>query len=97
MSWDKGKAAVWLRQRFGPQVLTVGIGDDQTDEDLFRGVADGISIKVGTADVSTANYQLASSAEVLEFLQWLGTVPMAEPCHRASEPYAARIPQGVLP
>jgi trehalose 6-phosphate phosphatase len=76
VGWDKGKAAALLRQRIGPAaVLTVSVGDDQTDEDLFRATPDGITVKVGSVGNSVAAYALASSDEVQEFLHWLAALP----------------------
>ena len=63
VDWDKGKAALLLRQRTGlSKVLTVGIGADAADEDLLRALGDGITIKVGTTGNSIAEYVLRLSS-----------------------------------
>jgi len=75
VNWDKGKVAVWLlaRQQFasaGKQVLPVYIGDDLTDEDAFRALKNkGITILVGQAKASHAQYYLKDINEVVEFLR----------------------------
>lgn len=53
------------------------LGDDDTDEDVFRSLKDGIGINVGQNENSGSNYFLKDSIEVEEFLSWLsqaGTV-----------------------
>jgi len=64
---NKGLAAsVWLKKQKWDFVL--GIGDDQTDEDLFRSLPGGAySIKVGTAP-SRAHYRLQSFRQIRELL-----------------------------
>jgi trehalose 6-phosphate phosphatase len=52
---------------------TVYIGDDTTDEDAFRVLADGVTARVGPAGVETAaQYRVGSPADVYRFLEILG-------------------------
>jgi trehalose 6-phosphate phosphatase len=70
--WNKGTAARWIEERLGkPDALSISLGDDQTDEDLFRAQADGITIKVGGSSSTRACYHLESVSQVQAFLRWL--------------------------
>jgi trehalose-phosphatase len=51
------------------------LGDDTTDESVFRKLPDGVTIVVGRRSHTAAHYYLRSMAEVREFLRrWLDTV-----------------------
>jgi len=67
---NKGKAAQnWL---YGKQVdFIMALGDDHTDEDIFKALPDSaFTIKVGS-NISAAKYYLKNPEEVREFLQEL--------------------------
>ncbi len=72
--WDKGKAALWLIEKWRPVVkddaaIALYCGDDATDEDAFRVLADkGITIVVGAHDGSAAQYFLNTQDEVNDLL-----------------------------
>lgn len=69
--WGKGKAACYLFKKY-PESLPIIIGDDRTDEDMFKALKNkAITIHVGRSKQSAANYQLNSSREVCIFLQEL--------------------------
>jgi alpha,alpha-trehalase len=74
IEWDKGTALVHLLQAMGPEgdVLTaLYIGDDETDEDVFRILVEGrdIGIVVGTEHRATmADFALEDPHQVMEFL-----------------------------
>ncbi len=51
--------------------LSIAAGDDVTDEDLFRALADGITIRVGHAANTTAQYHVADPEDFVRFLAWL--------------------------
>jgi len=70
--WHKGKAAAWINQHLGGHPLSLFIGDDETDEDAFRAVPDGITVKVGRGTATAARYYVADPSAVHEFLTWLG-------------------------
>jgi alpha,alpha-trehalase len=81
IDWDKGKALLSLLEALytdGSRVMSVYIGDDDTDEDAFRAIRDrGIAIMVGTGKRPTAaHYALRDTDEVAQFLQDL--VALAE-------------------
>jgi trehalose 6-phosphate phosphatase len=83
LDWDKGKALLWVlgeRGRGGPGLLPIYIGDDLTDEDAFRAVADpairGIGIGVLEEPRETAaTYSLRDSGEVRDLLTRLAGLP----------------------
>lgn len=71
--WNKGRAVQWLLKRYKRRAdfLTVFLGDDQTDEDVFRVLAKrGITVKVtgNPREHSAANYYIHSPQRVHEFL-----------------------------
>jgi trehalose-phosphatase len=82
IDWHKGKAVLWLLEALGlnaDDVLPVYIGDDVTDEDAFRSLADltqhtrhGIGIVVTeTPRPTAAQYSLKNTDEVRTFLHQL--------------------------
>jgi alpha,alpha-trehalase len=80
LDWDKGKAVLWLLEALGMSLvdeLPVYIGDDVTDEDAFRALADGgFGIRVGKPSaVSAARGRLADVFEVESFLSELSHLP----------------------
>jgi trehalose-phosphatase len=76
VSWTKGSAVAWIRERLGqPDPLPIYIGDDTTDEDAFAAVREGgIAVKVRTGGETAARYSLNDPAEVNKFLEWLDDV-----------------------
>ncbi|MGD9952988.1 MAG: trehalose-phosphatase [Burkholderiales bacterium] len=74
VDWDKGRAVLWLIESLGlAGALPVYIGDDVTDEDAFRALAErGVGIAVQEApQPSAARYALRDPAAVREFLAQL--------------------------
>jgi trehalose-phosphatase len=77
LKWHKGKAVEWILDRLDlsdtEKYIPVYIGDDVTDEDAFRSLADkGIGILVGTHSMpSAAHYQLGNVEEVKKFLHYM--------------------------
>jgi trehalose 6-phosphate phosphatase len=69
--WGKGDTVLDLMKRF-PGAYPVVIGDDTSDEDMFRAVKRcGITIRVGHLKGSQADYYLNSTKEVKVFLKKL--------------------------
>lgn len=69
---DKGTASKKLLEVF-PFDFNLAIGDDQTDEDMFKALnGKAITIRVGD-DVTAAKYNLPSQQGVIKFLQQLIT------------------------
>jgi trehalose 6-phosphate phosphatase len=76
--WDKGRAVLALMAELGldgPEVVPIYVGDDTTDEDAFRAIADrGIGVVVRDADPerpTAAAFALDGTEEVERFLRWL--------------------------
>src|SRR5690606_31191938 len=79
MEWDKGRAVLWLLEALGldkPDVVPLYIGDDVTDEDAFRALADrGIGIRVAVIPRPTAaRYGLQDVHEVRALLERLAAL-----------------------
>ncbi len=69
--WHKGFAAVHLLKKY-PGSLPIVIGDDRTDEDMFKAMGRfGLTIRVGRSRKSHAQYYLDSQKEVDKFLEEL--------------------------
>jgi trehalose 6-phosphate phosphatase len=71
-AWHKGAAVRWIREQLGQQAaLAICLGDDVTDEDAFTTLTGGITVKVGDAAHTAAEFHVDGPAQVKEFLQWL--------------------------
>jgi len=76
IEWDKGKAVLWLLAALdldAPDVLSVYLGDDLTDEDAFAALRGrGLGILVGPSRHPTrARYVVRDPAEARLFLERL--------------------------
>lgn len=75
LDWDKGRALLWLLGTLHrePGVIPLYIGDDATDEDAFRAIADrGIGVLVAAEPRETAAaYSLRDPEEVRLLLEKL--------------------------
>ncbi len=78
---NKGTAVQWIcRELLRPSALTVYIGDDVSDEDVFAAIGGGgVNIRVGEVADTTAQYLLPDVPAVAKFLSWMLEVraPMA--------------------
>lgn len=86
LKWDKGEAVAWLLSRAGGETAqAICIGDDQTDEDMFRRLPGSITIRVSPDDTepTAADYLLRRTA-VSSFLNGLADV--AEACGDHCQP-----------
>ena len=78
IQWDKGKAAEWLLKLAGGNVLPIYIGDDETDEDAFECLREGITVLVSERKKrSKAQYYLLNTGEVSELLDRLTRIDSA--------------------
>jgi len=69
LKWDKGEAALYLARKF-TGALPIVIGDDVTDEDMFKTLRRrAITIRVGYSRRSAAEYYLKSPRDVRRFLE----------------------------
>jgi trehalose-phosphatase len=81
VSWSKGQAVRWIKDKIGrPESLLFYVGDDQTDEDVFTAIPEGITIKVGGATPTAAHYSLKSHLGVLGLIVWLDAWLERESC-----------------
>lgn len=73
VNWHKGSAVKWVLDRLHDRArrLVFYIGDDQTDEDAFASLPDGVTAKVGPGSSAHARFALADPAAVQHFLEWL--------------------------
>jgi len=81
VDWDKGKAVLDLADELGPGCRTVYVGDDTTDEDVFRVLGRGdVGVRVGSGETA-ADYRLPEQSAVAPFLRWIATrgVPRGQP------------------
>ncbi len=74
---DKGMTALKVMNKFNPD-FALCIGDDTTDEDMFKALqAQAYTIKVGNGSTA-ANYNLRSQADVLPLLRRVLTTEKVE-------------------
>jgi trehalose-phosphatase len=90
IDWHKGRAVLRLLGRLGLDdggAVPVYIGDDRTDEDVFRELAGrGIGIAVrGRTGTTAAEYTLEDPADVGRFLERLRTSSAATTAQRQQE------------
>src|SRR3989304_59693 len=70
VSWDKGRAVLWVLQRLKDKYLPVYVGDDQTDETAFKVLRKkGITIRIGKSKKTFADYYIKGYGEVSRLLQ----------------------------
>lgn len=67
VAWHKGHLARLMTRK----LLPIYFGDDQTDEDAFRALKTGITIRVGKNKKSQAAYYVNDLKQVEKFLWWL--------------------------
>jgi trehalose-phosphatase len=76
LDWTKGDAVLCLVRRMRRRrLLPIYVGDDQTDEDAFEALIDGITIRVGAHRRSKARYYVRNVGEVSALLEWIATRP----------------------
>jgi trehalose 6-phosphate synthase len=90
----KAVAVDWVRRARGADTRIVAMGDDVTDEDMFRtlGSGDESVLVTGKLDhLTAAQWRLAAPAEVVTFLEWICAVRRDEPSPREPTlPHRAR-------
>lgn len=75
VDWDKGNFAKLVINKVKTRTKTtpaaIFIGDDTTDEDIFRKLNNEITVKVGKGSLSNAKYCLKNTKDVFKFLRWI--------------------------
>jgi len=77
VGWDKSSALEYIQTRKGPFDLTICIGDDRTDESMFRANRGQVNVKVGNSASSVATQYVTDAPEALTFLDYLATTRAA--------------------
>jgi trehalose 6-phosphate phosphatase len=68
--WNKGAAILWINNLLGiPAGSAIYAGDDATDEDAFKALRGGVTIRVGTCERTWARYVLSGPGEVRRLLE----------------------------
>lgn len=69
--WGKGEAAGFLSKKFS-SFLPIAVGDDTTDEDMFRTLKrKGVTVRVGRSRTSCAQFFVRSQKDVRRLLEGL--------------------------
>ncbi|WP_309492934.1 trehalose-phosphatase [Candidatus Hecatella orcuttiae] len=72
VAWDKGAAVRWLLKAMKNSGFPIYLGDDQTDEDAFKALDDGVTILVAARRrPSKAKFFVRGVPEVQEFFRRL--------------------------
>jgi len=74
VEWDKGTALRYIQQGAGPFDACICLGDDRTDESMFRANLEQLNISVGRPRGTVANHYLSDSADVTVLLSHIADV-----------------------
>jgi trehalose 6-phosphate phosphatase len=73
--WNKGCAVRWILDHIEKKGTGLCyVGDDVTDEDVFRMLA-GVTVRVGANSPTAARFAARDTVEVAEFLRWIAALP----------------------
>lgn len=81
VGWDKGSALQYIQLKTGCGKC-LAIGDDRTDEAMFRANSTGINVRIGSGNGTAAKHHLSDPAEVallLAHIVGLSDRPVVEP------------------
>jgi alpha,alpha-trehalose-phosphate synthase [UDP-forming]/trehalose-phosphatase len=103
---DKASAVPWLREHAGERCRLLALGDDVTDEDMFRSLAaedESVVVGIERDRPTAARWRLDGVDDARRFLKWLialrrgdGDVD-ASVCPRPVEPASSRPDAGLAP
>lgn len=68
VQWDKGSAFEYIRERAGPFDACICLGDDRTDESMFRANRGQLNVRIGCALGSAATHYLSDPTEAIILL-----------------------------
>lgn len=74
MEWNKYHAVKWISAHAfpeSPEHLLLYTGDDVTDQDVFHGFPEALTIQVGDCPSSPARYNIPGPSEIWQFLELL--------------------------
>lgn len=75
VSWDKGRAALFISQKLNNNYLPICVGDDLTDETAFKALNDGgVTVRIGRSGKTAAKYYLKGQWEMSRFLQHINNL-----------------------
>jgi trehalose 6-phosphate phosphatase len=74
VAWDKGSALEYIYGHAGPFDCCVCLGDDRTDESMFRAGCCDVSVRVGSSRITAAGFSLAGPADVAQLLSHIVAV-----------------------
>lgn len=70
IDWNKGKTVLFILKNFGEEFLPVFIGDDRTDETVFKEIGNiGLTVRIGRSKNTSAEYFLRRQSEVYKFIK----------------------------
>lgn len=69
--WNKWSVCLAMMEHIKSSAVPIYVWDDLTDEDAFKALAHGITIRVGQSDTSHAQYYLRDQEEIDTFLDYL--------------------------
>ncbi len=75
INWNKGNAVRFILSLLPTAYcpLPIFIGDDTTDEDAFRTLKNGITVRIGKSKSTKARYYLKNQSEIQGFLKTLNS------------------------
>jgi trehalose 6-phosphate synthase len=91
---NKSAAVPWIREKGGQDTRIVALGDDVTDEDMFRALGardEAILVAPSIVRPTAAHWVLAAADEVVQFLRWL------EAARRDPAPEPRLLPRALPP
>ncbi|GLI52460.1 trehalose-phosphatase [Thermodesulfovibrio yellowstonii] len=70
IDWNKGKTVSFILEKSGRKNLPIFVGDDITDETVFKEIKDeGLTVRIGYSKKTLAKYFLKNQSEVYKFLK----------------------------
>ncbi|HVW08107.1 MAG TPA: trehalose-phosphatase [Bryobacteraceae bacterium] len=77
--WNKGSALEYIYREAGPFESCICLGDDRTDESMFRAGCCNVSVRVGSSRVTAAAYCLPEPCDVSQLFSHIAEVCGADP------------------
>ncbi|HXE63033.1 MAG TPA: trehalose-phosphatase [Bryobacteraceae bacterium] len=74
VAWDKGAALDYIYGQAGPFDSCICLGDDRTDESMFRAACCDVSVRVGYSPVTAAAFCVSEPADVAQLFSHIVAV-----------------------